>query len=98
MINGNMQEVGDATNCWLRLRQDNIWWEDEWCKANWETRGTATRPNVGGVYQKRRYCPGCRDKSDLIKFNERGTDRQEREHGDCVDRRAGEINLNLQRI
>jgi hypothetical protein len=19
-------EVGDATNCWLRLRQDNIWW------------------------------------------------------------------------
>jgi hypothetical protein len=20
-------EVGDATNCWLRLRQDNIWWE-----------------------------------------------------------------------
>ena len=38
-------------------------------------------------------------KTDLIKFDERGTGRQEGEDGDWVDPDAlDEINLNLQRI
>jgi hypothetical protein len=27
MVIGNVREVGDATNCWLWVRQDNIWCE-----------------------------------------------------------------------
>ena len=68
-------------------------------EAYWETRGTATRPKVGGVYQKRSYCPGCRDNSQgtqiSIKIDEgNGPSRRWGLGGDALE----EINLNLQKI
>jgi hypothetical protein len=45
------------------------------------------------VYQKRRYCPGCRDKfagnTDLIKFDEGNGPSRRRKMGIGWDRRAG---------